>query len=139
MKILKKYAAVLLLVTIYPAVQFIALNFILNPDDDIYTYIPQESDFVVEINTKNFVAEMAYQRIFREEYFLKKVYPVFEEEEGKQKEGIHQNTGIDLFNKLSVRIGFRNEITVDFLVALKDFFQVYTFMKTFHFFFADFC
>ena len=74
MRYIKKYSAILILLLAYPSVNFIAKAFVLEESDEIYTYIPQESDFVVEINLKNFISEMAYQRIFEEAYFMERVY-----------------------------------------------------------------
>jgi hypothetical protein len=63
---------------------------VISPSTDIYEYIPQESDLVIEINTRNFVSEFAYQRIFNEEYVVEKVH--LEDQE--------INTGIDYFSKV---------------------------------------
>jgi len=88
---------VLLLLLTYPLVDFIAKAFVLEESDEIYAYIPQESDFVVEINLKNFIAEMAYQRIFEEAYFMERVY---DREKDKQSEPKYAESGFDPFGKI---------------------------------------
>lgn len=102
MQRLKKYAAVAVLILVFPIVRFIASSFILEPSNEIYAYIPQESDFIVELNAQNFIKEMAYQRIYKEDYFMDRVYPETDEEPEKK----FKETGIDLFSKI---ILFREE------------------------------
>lgn len=97
MQALKKYAAVLVLLLTFPLVRFFANNFIQESDTSSYAYIPQESDFVVEINSRNFISEMAYQRIFNENYFIEKVYPPTEDEEIESR---FVETGVDLFERV---------------------------------------
>jgi hypothetical protein len=94
MQNLKKYSAVLLLLVCFPIFKFIASSFILESDNQVYQYIPIESDVVIEINPKNFISEIAYQRIFNEIYFLEKVTP---KETTKDK---IEPLGIDLFSKI---------------------------------------
>ena len=96
MQIVKKYAAILFILAVFPIAQFIANNFVLEEGNEIYAYIPQDSDFVIEINVQNFATELAYQRIFSENYFKEKVYPK-EEEDVKNRQ---VKTGIDLFSKV---------------------------------------
>lgn len=96
MEALKKYAALLFLLITLPIARFAANNLMLEASNDIYAFIPQESDFVVEINMRNFASEMAYQRIFREDYFMEKVYPPSDDE----PESKLQKTGIDPFGKV---------------------------------------
>lgn len=96
MQLIKKYAAILIILLIYPFTHFVASNFILEDGDEIYAYIPQESDLVVEINLRNFVSEIAYQRLFQEEYFMEKVYPS-EDHIAKPK---YVETGLDPFGKI---------------------------------------
>lgn len=102
MQRLKKYAAVAVLILVFPIARFIASSFMLEPSNEIYAYIPQESDFIVELNTQNFIKEMAYQRIYKEAYFMDRVYPETDEEPEKK----FVDTGIDLFGKV---ILFREE------------------------------
>ncbi len=96
MQILKKYGAVLFLILVFPAVRFIANNLVLESSDEIYAYIPQESDFVIEVNTRNFITEIGYQRIFEEEYVNRKLYPETEEEPKER----YVETGLNLFEKV---------------------------------------
>lgn len=95
MQRIKKYAAILLLLLVYPIVYSVANLFVLEEGDEIYAYIPQESDLVIEINTRNFASELAYQRIFEEAYFMEKVYP---DDEGKV-ESRYVETGLDVMSK----------------------------------------
>jgi hypothetical protein len=97
MQHLKKYGAILILLLAFPIARFIANNIVLEGSNAIYAYIPQESDFVIEINTKNFVAEIGYRRLFDEAYFFEKVYPT---EEGEQPEKKYADSGIDAFGKI---------------------------------------
>ncbi len=97
MRYIKKYSAILILLLAYPSVNFIVKAFVLEESDEIYAYIPQESDFVVEINLKNFIAEMAYQRIFEEAYFMKRVY---DPEKEKQPQPKYVDSGFDPFGKV---------------------------------------
>ncbi|MFT5821890.1 MAG: hypothetical protein ACI8ZM_003146 [Crocinitomix sp.] len=97
MQHLKKYGAILILLLAFPIARFIANNLVLEASNDIYAYIPQESDFIIEINTKNFIAEIAYHRLFEEKYFLDKVYST---EEGDVPEEKYVDSGIDFFSKV---------------------------------------
>ena len=97
MQHLKKYGAIVILLLAFPIARFIANNLVLEASNDIYAYIPQESDFVIEINTKNFASEIGYRRLFDEAYFLEKVYPT---EEGDQPEEKYVDSGIDAFGKV---------------------------------------
>lgn len=97
MQKLKKYGAILILLLAFPIARFIANNLVLEASNDIYAYIPQETDFVIEINTKNFFAEIGYRRLFDETYFLDKVYPT---KEGEQPEEKYVDSGIDFFGKV---------------------------------------
>jgi len=93
---LKKYSAILLLLLTYPLVDFVATSFVLEESDEIYAYIPQESDFVVEINMRNFISELAYQRIFEEAYFMDRIY----KEKTKEPQPKYVESGIDPFGKI---------------------------------------
>jgi len=73
MQKVKKYLAVTVLLLALPWAAFIATHFVLESDKSIYEFIPQESDVVIEINTRNFVTEVMYQRIYREAYFHEKI------------------------------------------------------------------
>ena len=97
MKAIKKYLAILFLIVTFPLFRFIANNFILDTSNEIYEFVPQESDFVIEINTRNFIKEILYQRIYAEEYFNKKIYPKVEEGATERK---WRASGIDLFGKI---------------------------------------
>ncbi|NOQ74153.1 MAG: hypothetical protein GQ574_19250 [Crocinitomix sp.] len=94
---LKKYGAILILLLAFPIARFIANNLVLEASTDIYAYIPQESDFIIEINTKNFIAEIGYHRLFEETYFMDKVYPTEEDEKPEEK---YVDSGIDFFSKV---------------------------------------
>lgn len=94
MQNLKKYSAIFVLLLSFPIIKFIASSFILEASNNIYAYIPQECDVVIEVNPKNFISEIGYQRVFNEHYFLDKV--VFAETETMKMESF----GIDLFSKV---------------------------------------
>ena len=104
MQLLKKYSAVLFFVIAFPLIGFFAKNFILEASTDIYAHIPQESDVVIEVNTRNFISEISYQRIYQETYFLNKMYPPKEEQEEDYEEVINEdeslNMGFDVFSKI---------------------------------------
>lgn len=95
MQKLKKYLASLLLLSALPLIAFLGTHFVLESDKTIYDFIPQESDVVIEINTRNFISEVAYQRIFEEEYFNQKI--VKEEHE----EPI-EDIGLDVFSSIII-------------------------------------
>ncbi|MEX1002714.1 MAG: hypothetical protein WDZ35_11415 [Crocinitomicaceae bacterium] len=88
---IKKYAAICILLSVFPLVWVVGRSFITEVDTEIYRYIPQESDVVIEINNTNFISEIAYQRVFNEAYVLEKIE--FEEVE------VDVKTGIDFFSK----------------------------------------
>ena len=90
MQALKKYIAILILLSIFPICWFVGKNFITEGDASIYSYIPQESDIVIEINSRNFISEMMYQRIFNQEYVNERV----------EVEETDVPTGIDYFSKV---------------------------------------
>ncbi len=73
MRKLKKYLAVAVLLLALPISAFIATKFVLESDKSIYKFIPEESDIVIEINTRNFISEVAYERIYHETYFHEKI------------------------------------------------------------------
>lgn len=73
MRKLKKYLAVAVLLLALPISAFIATHFVLESDKSIYKFIPEESDIVIEINTRNFISEVAYERIYDETYFHEKI------------------------------------------------------------------
>lgn len=95
MRGLRKYLAILFLMTLFPLVHFVASHFIIAASDDIYNHVPQESDLVIEINTRNFINEVAYQKLFNEEYFNRKIFPPTDKEERPAE----FNVGIDFFSK----------------------------------------
>lgn len=93
---IKKYLAIVGLLMVFPLVVMVSNKFILEPSNEIYAFIPQESDFVIEVNTTNFIKEIAYQRIFEEASFLEKVYPASKD---KAPEPLIENTGLDFLVK----------------------------------------
>jgi hypothetical protein len=80
MKQLLKILVIVYFAMVFPLLFVIADFFILETNPKIYNFIPQEADVVIEINTKNFIKEIAYQRIFNETYFLEKIPPTEEDE-----------------------------------------------------------
>ena len=65
MQKIKKYLAISSLLIALPISTVIASLFVLESSKEIYNYIPAESDLVIEINMRNFIAAGAYQRIFQ--------------------------------------------------------------------------
>lgn len=95
MQKLKKYLAVAVLLLALPISTFIATHFVLESDKSVYKFIPQESDIVIEINTRNFITEVAYQRIYHEDYFHEKI--VHDEYADPMKD-----IGIDIFSSVII-------------------------------------
>lgn len=98
MHMLKKYGALMVLLMTLPFAQFIATKLMTEDASAAYSYIPQESDFVIEINTRNFINELAFQRIYNEEYFMDRTYDT-EEEDPEPK---FSENGIDPFGKIMI-------------------------------------
>ncbi len=90
MRPLKKYFAILIIMVVIPISWAVGKNFITDASTEIYGYIPQEADIVVEINNRNFISEIMYQRIYNEDYVNNTVE--VEEEDIP--------TGIDYFSKV---------------------------------------
>lgn len=95
MRKLKKYLAVAILLCVMPISAFIATHLVLESDKNIYQFIPQESDIVIEINTRNFINEVMYQRIYHEAYFHEKIV---REEHADPIE----NFGLDVFSSVII-------------------------------------
>lgn len=102
MRLIKKYLAILALLTIFPIVWAIGKNFVTEAKTDIYAYIPQESDIVIEVNSRNFISEIMFQRIYNEQYVLDKV----------ELEEQDIETGINYFSKV---VMFREEWANEFI------------------------
>ena len=96
MQKIKKYVSVTSLLLTFPIVAFIATKFVLESPKEIYNFIPEESDIVIEVNTRNFIKEIAYQRIFEEKYFKEKIVP----EEGEKLE--IPDLGLDFFSSIVI-------------------------------------
>jgi len=96
MQKVKKFLAVTLLLLTFPIIAFIATQFVLDSSKEIYNYIPEESDIVIEVNTRNFVREIMYQRIYEEAYFNSKIVS----EEGEQLE--FPDAGFDFFSSVII-------------------------------------
>src|SRR5690606_22513929 len=100
MRLVKKYAAILFLLSIFPMAWVAGRSFITEPESTIYNFIPQESDIVIEVNNVNFISEFVYQRIYHEDYVMEKIN--FEE--------VDIETGIDFFSRVVLfREQFANE------------------------------
>ena len=95
MQKVKKYLAVTVLLLALPIAAFIGTHFVLESNKSIYDFIPQESDVVIEINTRNFVSEIMYRRIYHEGYFHEKI--VREEHADPIKD-----VGFDLFSSVVI-------------------------------------
>lgn len=92
---IKKYLALAIMLLALPLLSFIATHFVLESNKDIYALIPEESDLVIEINTRNFINEIAYQRVFHEDYFHQKIV---REEHAEPM----QDIGVDPFSSIVV-------------------------------------
>jgi len=118
MRLLKEYIGVFYVALVFPIVFFIGNYFILQSTTEIYEFIPQESDIVIEVNSKNFIKEIVYQRIFNEAYFKKKFPPT------KDKHLLDEapiQTGIDVFSQLIFfRESWSNEDIWFFLVKIQN-------------------
>lgn len=99
MKKVFKILAVIYFAIAFPLLFVIIDLFVLKPNPEIYQYIPQEADIVIEINSKNFIRELAYQRIYNEDYFLDKTVT---EDENTIIGDAPLNTGIDFFSQLII-------------------------------------
>lgn len=98
MQKVKKYLSLAVLLVALPIAAFIATHFVIDPDKKIYQFIPEESDVIIEINTRNFISEIIYQRLFHESYFHEKI--VREEgEEPLQDIGFDPFTNVILFRE----------------------------------------
>lgn len=95
MQNLKKYLAVAVLLLALPIAAFIGTHFVLESNKSVYDFIPQESDVVIEINTRNFVSEIMYQRIFHEDYFHSRII------RDEHAEPI-QDVGFDMFSSVII-------------------------------------
>jgi hypothetical protein len=93
MQWLKKYIAIFILLSVFPVIWIAGRMFVIDPSTDIYAYIPQESDIVIEVNNPNFIEEFAYQRVFNEAYVLEKINI-----EDAAVEDF--STGVDYFSKI---------------------------------------
>jgi hypothetical protein len=76
---IKKLLAVAVLLMALPVLSLLAAKLVLGSSSNIYKYIPETSDIVVEVNCRNFVREIMFQRIFREDYFNEAI--IIEEDE----------------------------------------------------------
>lgn len=99
MKKVLKIGVVVYFSCAFPLLYVISDFFILKPNPAIYSYIPQDADIVIELNSKNFIKEIAFQRIYNEDYFLRKM-PSTDEESLLDETSL--NTGIDFFSQLLI-------------------------------------
>ncbi len=97
MKKVIKFSVLIYFTSALIALLFIANYFVLKSNPDIYKIIPQDADIIIEINTKNFIKEIAYQRVYNEDYFLEKI-PTTGEETILEEAPV--NTGIDFFSQI---------------------------------------
>lgn len=90
MRRIKKYFSILFLLSVFPIAWVAGSNFITYADTEIYEFIPQESDIVIEVNNVNFISEIAYQRVYNQDYVLEKV----------DMDEVDTETGINYFSKI---------------------------------------
>ncbi len=96
MRGLRKYLAIIFILLVYPMAHFIAGHFIVGDDNSAYQFVPEDSDVVIEINTRNFMREVIYQKVFNEDYFNEKLFPP----DKLPDERPDINIGIDFFSKI---------------------------------------
>ena len=100
------------LIFLYLALAFILLSnvatkVIVNPNYNVFKYVPLESDLIIEINAPNFINEFGYQKVFKSNYFDEK-NPIDETSESPYE--IIKTCGINLFSKFIVfRENWSNE------------------------------
>jgi hypothetical protein len=99
MKKVIKIGVVIYFACVFPLLYIIAVFFILKPNPAIYSYVPQDADIVIELNSKNFIREIGFQRIYNEDYFLRKI-PSSDEESLIEESPL--NTGINFFSQLLI-------------------------------------
>lgn len=99
MKKIFKIGVVIYFACAFPLLYLIAHFFVLKPNPEIYSFIPQDADIIIELNSKNFIKEIAYQRIYNEDYFLRKM-PSTDEESLIDETQL--NTGINFFSQIIV-------------------------------------
>ena len=99
MKKALKIGSVLYFTLVFPILYFICTFFILESSHKIYTYVPQDADIVIELNSKNFIRELIYQRVYNESYFLEKL-PANDEE--SLMDDVPQENGIDFRSQILV-------------------------------------
>ena len=90
MRLIKKYFSILFVLSVFPVAWLTGTNFVTYSDTDIYDFIPQESDIVIEVNNVNFISEIAYQRIYNQDYVLDQI----------DMDEVETETGIDYFSKI---------------------------------------
>ncbi|MFK8045152.1 MAG: hypothetical protein AB8B72_06640 [Crocinitomicaceae bacterium] len=66
----KKYFILIYLSIFIASAAAVANLFILPASDSLYSYVPVESDIVIEVNAFNFVNEVGYQWIYEPEHFI---------------------------------------------------------------------
>jgi hypothetical protein len=97
MKKALKIGSVLYFTLVFPILYFLCSFFILESSHKIYTYIPQDADIVLELNSKNFIREIIYQRVYNESYFLDRL-PSDDDE--SLIDDVPQNNGIDFKSQI---------------------------------------
>ncbi len=99
MKRILKILVITYFALVFPILFFIADFFILNSNPKIYSLIPQDADIVIEINSKNFIQEVAYQRIFNEDYFLDRLP---KDEEDNLVDRDHLDFGLNPYSQVII-------------------------------------
>lgn len=93
---IRKYIALFLVFLPLLLFRFIANNFIIENGTEIYKHVPAEADVIIEVNTRNFIKEIAFQRFFNEKYFMDKIEP-----QDVEPLEVKQN-GINFFNSMVI-------------------------------------
>jgi hypothetical protein len=97
MKKIFKIGIILYFACAFPLLFIVSDFFILKSNPEIYKFIPQDADVIIELNSKNFIKEIAFQRIYNEEYFLRKM-PSTDDESLINDAPL--NTGINSFSQI---------------------------------------
>lgn len=70
MKLVLKYSLIIYVSISYVIIYNVANFFILKSNPEIYSFVPQDANQVIEVNTKSFIIKTANQFFHNEDYFL---------------------------------------------------------------------
>jgi len=96
---LKKIIVIVFVSLAFPIILGISSFFVLRSSPTIYNLIPQDADIIIQLNTKNLIKDVIYQRLYNEDYFLDKIDDTEKKPELDNK---NYEFGIDLFSQLVI-------------------------------------